>query len=526
MANNGNRGKFSDRIKKIRLDRLRRQRKFTLEDSEVMYKNFLKVVAVIPIMVAENIFDKPKEETKQTNNAVDSSLNDSVQALDNQVYYFRKKKINREKIEEINVSLIKKRQSEYFKNNDIYNKSIKKETIINNSIGNTEKPSIDSLNPKIEQTNYVIDKILTNDNPAKSLEKKIIDLIKKDLTKIVNELEILESELYVINEINNDDRTLEECRKNLAEVRKILARIEELKQKYDFLKDNFDFEYLLESDNNELIDNVIHLRDMFGNNEVKATVEDYKLLEEYKSLYLKIDKIHENTYKLEEERKKKEEELKDRDIDFNKLKENVYNVNRANDNYNFFVSQQDKLLKELSEKISKINSYESVTYRLKGFGKYLFNSFKYMGLLMMSPLRGFMPSIATQTIITGNVVNNLRKGLMWEENRRMVYEAVDYSGTIYNAINDLDLTDRMVDATLDDLIKFKMEYNEKFKKYHGDFLEYREVIDKINSLQEKMLGNKIKIEIMKTRMKQYEKENENKLKLVRKLNDNEVNKTS
>ena len=141
MANNGNRGKFSDRIKKIRLDRLRRQRKFTLEDSEVMYKNFLKVVAVIPVMVAENIFDKPKEETKQTNNAVDSSLNDSVQVLDNQVYYFRKKKINREKIEGINVSLIKKRQNEFFKNNDIYNNSIKKETIINNSIGNTEKPS-------------------------------------------------------------------------------------------------------------------------------------------------------------------------------------------------------------------------------------------------------------------------------------------------------------------------------------------------------------------------------------------------
>ena len=71
-----------------------------------------------------------------------------------------------------------------------------------------------------------------------------------------------------------------------------------------------------------------------------------------------------------------------------------------------------------------------------------------------------------------------------------------------------------------------MEYNDQFKKYQGDFLEYKEVINKINNMQEKMIGNKIKIEIMKNRMKQYKKENENKLKLVKRLNDQENNKAS
>ena len=42
-------------------------------------------------------------------------------------------------------------------------------------------------------------------------------------------------------------------------------------------------------------------------------------------------------------------------------------------------------------------------------------------------------------------------------------------------------------------------------------------------MQEAMINNKIKLEIMKNRMKQYKKQNENKLQLVRKLNNDEKN---
>ena len=82
----------------------------------------------------------------------------------------------------------------------------------------------------------------------------------------------------------------------------------------------------------------------------------------------------------------------------------------------------------------------------------------------------------------------------------------------------------MIDDTLDNLIKMKIEYNNKFEKYQGDFLEYREVINKINSIQDMMISNKIKIEIMKNKTKEFKKENENKMILVRKLNERENNK--
>lgn len=540
MATNGNRGRFSDRIKKNAAYRNRRKFNIPIEDSKTIYDNFRKIIAVIPLVVIGNIIDKPQQDSKKVTNKTDNTLDVKSSSkqrnsliVDNREEHLQKKSEDRKKIEEIDVSLIKKKQKEFDNNSiDKGNDAIKETKLqtVNDKSNIQIVGKADSLNKSLglEQEQISQDKTLNKSNTKspKELEKKIIDLLKTDLVRMLNELEIYESELYILSEVNNDERTLDACRENLAQVRKTLERVEELKERYDYLRDNFDFEYLLETNNNELIDRVIELRNMFGNNEVRATVEDYKLLEVYKQLYLKVDEMHTKTYEIEEQKRLHEEKLKQRDIDFEKLKDKVYNVNRANESYEYFVKQQNQLLADLSDKISKIDSHESVTYRMKGYGRYLFNTFKYMGLLLANPLKGLIPSIATQTIVARNAVNNLRRGLEWEEQRKMVYEAVDYSSTINIAIHDLDMTDKMVDASLDDLVRLKMEYNDKFRKYQGDFYEYRDVIARINKMQDLMIGNKIKIEMMKTRMLENERANSNKMKLVRKLNDDQNKKAA
>ena len=145
-------------------------------------------------------------------------------------------------------------------------------------------------------------------------------------------------------------------------------------------------------------------------------------------------------------------------------------------------------------------------------------SFRYVGLLMLNPLKGVIPSIATETLVTKNVVSNLYKNMKWEETKRMVYEAIDYSSEIKNAINDLDYTDKIVASTLEDIVKLKIKYNEEFKKYQGDFYEYEQVIAKINDMENKILGNKIKVEIMKKKMLEKERANVKKLQLVKDMN--------
>ena len=98
---------------------------------------------------------------------------------------------------------------------------------------------------------------------------------------------------------------------------------------------------------------------------------------------------------------------------------------------------------------------------------------------------------------------------------------MDYSSIINNAISDLESTNRIVDTTLEDIVQLKIKYNEKFRKYQGDFLEYQEIMHKINDMENKILGNKIKIEMMRKRALEQQKENEKKLILVKKLNENE-----
>ena len=539
---NGNKGRFSDRLKRMRYNRLYRKKKIKLEDGEIVYKNFLKVVAVIPLMVAGNVLDIPTNNKKKivitkTGDIEKRDLEAEKKTISSEKGSNEKKTSKEEKI--INSDLEIKAQDNEKNVPFLLGKGAKKEDDrdssirVNRYVGIADediKEKQEEVEQKIEEDikakkeEEIKEKKEKQIDPIKNLEKKIINLIKKDLVKVVNELEIYESELYILSEINNDEKTLDECKKNIAEVRKLLNKIEELKKKYDYLRDTYDFEYLLEIGNEEIIDNITELRNMVNNDEIKTVVADYKLLDVYKFLYTKVDEIKKNAGKIEEEKLKQEEELKKRDIDFEQLKNRVFDIKKINESYANFISQQNSNLRSLSEKISKIDSHEIVDYHMKGVGKYLFNSVKYLGLLMLNPLKGIFPSIATQTIITGHMVTNLRNNIKIEEERRKVYETVDYSLSINVALNDLNYTSGQLDQTLDDLAKLKMEYNANFKQYQGDFLEYQEVISKITSMQEAMINNKIKLEIMKNKMKKYKKENENTVQLVRQLNKNEANK--
>ena len=528
MANNGNRGRFSDRIKKIRLSRFMRKR-----NDDVNYKRFLKVLSIVPLVVVGNIIDSSKKEDKKNDldvkkkeTVVSSENLESLNSDDLKASTEQKNEDSRREVENIDVSLIKKKQEELSRKPSIVEKNESKETDV--TVDCSEKKYNGLLIPlgKNEKADRAFKYGRHFSKSPQELEKKIIDLLKTDLMKMLNELEIYESELYILSELNSDEKTLVQCREHLSEVRKVLDQVNEIKERYDFLRDNFDFEYLLETDSNELIDSIIELKNMFGNNDVRATVEDYKLLDVYKQLYLKVDEMHTKTYEIEEQKKKHEQELKDRDSNFEKLTKDVYNIGMANESYESFIKQQNRLLVDLSEKVSKIDSHESVTYHLKGYGRYLFNSFKYLGLLMANPFRTLIPSIVFHTAMAGAAVQESRKGLQWEENRRMVYEGVDYFGVINQAIHDLDVTSNMVDASLYDLVRLKSEYSSKYSRYEGDFYEYGDVMRKINKMQDAMIGHKMKIEMMKNRVLEQERANKNKMKLVRKLNDDAIKKAS
>lgn len=518
ICGNGNssRSRFKDRLLNIRKER-RVVRKYRNKDDDRLTikdvgMNIFKLILVIPSVVYNHIIDSFKDiknghnNSKELNNKDCSKkekddindnhifeqqydgLDTSKDVLSTNIGEIRRLKVN--KIKDIDVSLLKKNKDfildNYKFNDDVYNDVFIKEI----------------------------------DIKKEELKKEILDLIKKKLVRNINELEILQSDLYVLKQLNNGEIYLDECQENINEIKSLLSKVSSLKEKYDYLRDTVDFEYMLEYDDDLLIDKILELKDICSRNDIRNVIDDYKILDEYKYLYLKIDKLQDDMFKYEEYKNNKVEELRQRDIDFDKMKSDLYDLDGEKERYDIFVRQQELLLKDLNDKVSKIDSYEKVTYRLKGFNQLLGNSFKYLGLLLVNPLKGFVPSIAVQTITTKNMIKNLYNNLEWEEERKTVYEAIDYSMSINSMINDLDNMSLMINSTLEDIIVMKAKYVKEFSQYDNSFSEYKDAIRKIEEIENVLLGNKIKVEMIQRKMIEKEKENESKLKMVKKLNTN------
>ena len=530
-GNKGNRGRFSDRLKLMRIQRLKRRKGLIIENTKDNAikdagRNVLKLVLALPSVVYTNIINNNEVEKNKDN--VENRKQQNVNKNNDSRKNIRAKNSHTNGSVLIDSSLLNMDD-----NLEIYNVDVRSQ--LNhidkkNKIDEIKNIDVSILRRKrealLQKSNLPsgsdikdINKELELEYKKVKLQKEIIDLIKKKLVTSINELEVLQSELYVLNQLEMGDIYLSECQQDIKEIKKLLSKVKSLKEKYDHLKENVDFEYMLEYGDDFLIDKILELKEICSRDDIRHTVDDYKILNEYKFLYLKIDKLQEDAIKFEEEKSKKVEELKQRDIDFDKLKNDIYDVDRENDRYNLFVKEQELFLRELENNIFKIESHEDVTYRLKGFNQLLGNSFKYLGLLLVNPLKGLIPGIATQTLVTKNVVQNLYNNLEWEETRRMVYESIDYSSSINAAINNLDSTASLVDSTLEDIIRLKNKYMKDFSGYEGSFSSYHDAIKKINKIENAVLGNKIKIEMMRQRMKEKERENNNKLKMVKKLND-------
>ena len=553
----GNRGKLSARLKKIKVFKKKKNKKEILPSEEEQsnlknYNNVLKVISSIPLLVCSGLTTKTDTKNEKNNIKVkDNKFSNNGQlklASDG-------KKQKLEMIAKINVSQNKPGdyvkntnglvaginvETETLKDNKKVNNFAIKETK-NNQLNLTNDINLDNHFDKDTKYNYKekcetlnieekkysnvsTEKINNSQEEVNNLEKKILNRIKKILIKMVNEYEILESELFIISNATDDNKKYLKCKETVDQIKDMLCRIDKLKAKYDFLKDNFDFEYMLEIDDNFLADDIIELKNKFSTGSVKNIVTDYKLLDVYKYLYMRIDKLEDETVEYNEYKNQQLEELKKRDINFDKLSRDVYNLDNAKDSYDRFVREEEKTLEELNQKLFKIDSHEVINFELVGFNELLKNSFKYLGLLMVNPLKGVIPSIATKTVITANVVENLYHNLHWEEKKRLVYETIDFSSEINSALSDLDLMNGMVDKTLEQLAIMKDGYNKQFKKYQNDFTSYNDVINKINDMENKILGNKIKIEIMKKRTIEKQRINDQKLHLVKKLNKSEIDK--
>ncbi len=500
----GNKGKFSERLKRIAFWK---RKKDNLTDDENDAKSSddrdktahsIKRFFLIPIMLVQKKISNSNR--KLSSSEVDRIKNEANYGeeipIDEKEKQLNERKLKVQNIKNIDVVLLRK----------IHDRNLKRlNKELNQFFTDKEKAAVYEQNVKKKK---------------EEIQREILNLLKKELVEQINELEVLQSDLYILKEIDNNDVIYKKCTENILEIKRILSRIKALKEKYDYLKDNTDFDYLLEVKNAPLYEKIIELKTLLETDKIPFVVDDYKLLEEYRFLYLKIDKFKTDAEKYEEEKKKKAAELKERDIDFEEFKKKVNNVSSLSEGYENFIHEQNQIIMTMEEKINEINSYERVTYSFRGFGTLLANSFRYLGLMLVNPLKGLFPNIAIQTLATRRLIGDLFDSMHLEENRRTIYEATDFSQEINVALNDIDYTEGLIDKSLNDILVLKGKFKEKFEKYNSDIEAYKDAIKKLNKIENAIVNNKIKVGIIRTKMKENERINEQKMAKVRKLNEN------
>ena len=501
------RERFKDRVREI-------YNKNKLEEEKEKKPFFLiKIIGVIGSFIFERDNVVKKEEKKYKV--------DDTKALDTSI----KKNIthNYYKVNILNNDTPKKEKDFISKTKRNSIKRVIPELVVRkkkkNIVDNSSDKNIDTKYKGIDKAPIENNIVLAEDINTLEKKKDKLEEIKRKFVVAFDKLEILESELYVLKEVTDDVYLTKKAEEHMKKIKKIIEEIDKLKEKFEYLKKDYDFEYIFKMDKNNVITHeIIELNSIFADEESMPLTKEYKLLDLYNDLYKKVEKVETEVAVMEKDKEKQIEELKKRDIDFDELKKEVFKRENKNKEYDSFIEKENKILEDLNKNVSKIDSKKVEEYYLKGYNELLRNYFKLSLLFLTSPLKGLIPSIARETIVTRKAIRDIKDNMTMEKKIRTVYSAMDYSSVISDAIYDLKYTNGIIDKTLEEITSLKEGYKEKFMDYQDDMPEYADTIKKLNDIEKRVLSNKRKVELMKEKMYIKEKENIKKLILVRDLN--------
>ena len=399
----------------------------------------------------------------------------------------------------------------------ILNENNKDKNLNNKKSEKQLENEIEKENNIIIKNNYITTKSKINPN---NLEEKIFIKLQKQLIKLKNECEIVECEEYIINKYEKDNELYQKAKEINEKINKILKRLEKINKEYKIIKDNNLVVDPLYLDDSILIDDIIAYRNMIEEKQYKDINSRIKLLEEYRYLYKNVDKLVEKTEDIKEKSDRRVKELEERDEKYKKAKNKMVNLSEIESCCNLIIAKNNKYLEELTSKINKIDKGKYVEKKLKGMNGFLSSTLRYIGLLTLTPLRGIIPGIAARTVATRKLLNEMLKNMHYETKEKVIYSAINYTSEINNKLYDIDSISDNIDGAIDDIVKLKKEFQDYFSIYNLE--EYENAYKKILLLENNILNNKEKINIMKEKLIKNKKINNDVLTKVRKLNQ-EIN---
>ena len=353
------------------------------------------------------------------------------------------------------------------------------------------------------------------------LNNQIVNKTKKRLVKYLDEIEMLESELYVINTLSKDEATIEELNKTKSKVNDLINKINSLKEKYKLIKNYVDNELFIDNKDDFLDEDIDYLKQLATSTEIGKNKSAIKKIKEYKLLSLELDVIEAKIKDLGNIKEKKKEELNLRDDNYQKLLNTYINNQTISEQCQKMIAEQEKTLASIN--INDIEKITNTTTRLVGVGEVFRSGLRYLGTVI-NPFKYTKNGIAQSTILAKRLVDNAINNIHIEAKTKISYQTTDYSYEIDRCLNELEYVSSTIDKSLEDITYLKNRYISELIKYKYRIPKIAKAYQDIIKLEKLLLSNKRKTQMMIDKNNNLKIANKNKLIKVKKLNNQERNK--
>ena len=357
------------------------------------------------------------------------------------------------------------------------------------------------------------------DSQLKELGSDIIDKIKNQFECYLDEVDVLKGEIYLVGELLENEIELSKVNSLRKRINELIDKVNAIIQQYHLYKKNLYLDEVIEIEDSSIVDDMITYRDLLDSSmDKKKFVKEYQTLEEFKLLYRHLSEVKEETLSLMDRHQEKENIYLERDKKYLEIQKNLSIESDALLKCNEDIMKQDAYFQELNSKIGLIQKEEYLTYQLKGMDDLLGHGLKYMGLMLLSPFSGLLPSIGYQALLTRRMVQSAYHSLHYEKKRHIHYYANDYESEILAKLSDIDYTSYLLSDTLDNVQKLKEDF---LRQYQSNIPLYEDFLKKINIMEEKIIHQQNRINIISKKLKKSQERNQHKMMKVRDLNQND-----
>lgn len=349
------------------------------------------------------------------------------------------------------------------------------------------------------------------------LEKEIVTKIYKSIKEKKNELEIINSELFIIKENIKEQNNKEILTQQQKMINNLLKRISKIKSQLKIYEKDRVIDDAIYLDNKNVMDDILEYKKIIESKE--SLKKEYEIIEEYGFIIEEIDKIEDRCKELDKQTNTQLGllEINEQDfleIELKAIKEDE-NINSIND----IVNEQIEIIKELEENVGIIETEKEIINNYDALNKLIKLELKYLALMSLSPLKGTLPYIAIVAAQTKETINLLSAGSLVTQEEKIKYITKDYTNQIENKEYTLIEVEEKLNDSICSIsnIKEKIKNNDRFRNNP----KYESLITKIETMEDYLIDNSYKIEIYKAKLKKSKTKNSDTLVKVLKLNEKE-----